>query len=121
MKTHLIEFADAVYEGRNLLAKLFFDIVERRGRILYHIMEDGRGDRLGIHVHVGQLICDSNRMGDEGIARHACLPLMRSRAELVRVHDLLDMIGRHIGFKCFEQPLHAPVTSRGRARYLGEN
>ena len=42
-------------------------------------------------------------------------------AKLVRVHDLLDLVGRHIGLESFEQVPKTAVTSRGRARDLGEN
>jgi len=62
-------------------------------------------------VQVSQLAGNSNGMGNEGLAGHACLALMGVGAVFVRVHDLLDLPSGHIGLEHFEQLPKTTVTS----------
>ncbi len=68
-------------------------------------MQDRGDDRLRIQVHLGQEAGHCDRMGDIGFARQAGLALVGEGAEFVRLHHLLDQLGRHVGLQYFDELL----------------
>ena len=102
---HLIEFAHAIHERRDLLTKLLVKFSDRRLRVFYDVMQYRGRNRLRVQMHVGENLRDCERMGDEGIAGHARLTAVGGRAKLVRTHHLLDLLGRHVGFQGFDKAL----------------
>ena len=118
-KLDLVEFADAVDEAGDLGAELLLDVFERSLGVLDRVVQDRRGDRLRIEVHVGKLLRHGDRMRDIRFARFACLALVGGGAELVGVHHTFDGVFREVILECFYK-LPQAVVALGRARQFCE-
>ena len=100
---------------RDLGTVLLGDLLARNDRVLDHVVEDGGGDRRGVHLHVGQDAGDGEGMLDIGLARGALLAFVGGIREFVHATkpggiqgrvvrpDLLDeILGERdgVGHKC---------------------
>ena len=61
---HLGQLCHAVHQHRDIVAEALFHIVQRRGGVLDHIVQQRRAERVGIHAELQQNIRDSDRMHD---------------------------------------------------------
>ena len=69
----------------------------RDRRVFDDVVQDGRDDRVGIEVQVGEDVGGGERMRDVGLAREALLALVGVGAELGGLADALDLLGRQVG------------------------
>ena len=119
VKLNLVEFADAVNEQRDFVAELFFYFFERRFGVLNRIVQDRRHDRLGIEVHLGELLSDSDGVRNVGFPGLAGLAFVCGGTKCVGSRDLLDLLRGQVGLQGIEQAPQTVVALRC-ARQLGE-
>ena len=114
---NLVEFADAVHEQRDFAAELLFDFVQRSRRILDRIVQNRRGYRLRVQVHLGELLRDRDGMRYVGFAGLARLPEVRLRAEFVGGRDFPELFFRQIGLQRLDESPHAVVAPVGAGQF----
>ncbi len=108
------QLRDAVDELGDRGAEALGEVVEGRRRVLHGVVEEGRADRVGIHVEVlGENERHLDGMVDVGLARATTLVLVKGRRELVRGHHL----GHRLVVKVLAAGLlqDAPVVCLGDA------
>src|SRR5690606_39284450 len=101
--------------------ELFFQLGNRGRGVFYYVVQDGRGDGLRIHAHVGERLGNRDRMGNECLAAQALLSLVGARAELVGLDDLFDVLAWQVGLEGLNQPAQPVVASNRRTGKFGEN
>jgi len=109
-KLNLVKLAHAVNEPCDFGSEFFFYLCKRCIRVLDDVVQDCCRDRLRVEVHVGEFLGDSYRMRDIGFAGLALLALMGSGAEVVGVHNRLNLIFGKVGFERFNEAPHAMVA-----------
>ena len=81
------ELGDTVHQLRYIGAELLFDVLQRDGGILHHIVQKRADDGIGIHAESHQNNGDRNGVRDVRIAGGAYLTLMRLFRQLVGRFD----------------------------------
>jgi len=97
------EFADTIDQLGDFLAEAFGHLFLGDAGILDDVVQDGRGDAVVIHVHLGQDAGHSDGMGDVGLTGEALLTVVRLGAEQIGLIDLADLVRLEIGFQNLAQ------------------
>ena len=93
----LAQLRDAVDQARDFAAKSLLDLGDREVGVLRNVVQQGCGERLGVHLERGQVVRDSNRVGDVLLARAAQLALVGGDRRLVGSADQGLVDGRAVG------------------------
>ncbi len=104
-KRDFTELGHAVDQQGDILAKLFFDDVERRGGILHHVVQQRRYDGIGIHPELHQDFRHVNGVHHIRFTRDALLSLMRGKGRLIGARDGVHVILFSRVFYGGKQPL----------------
>ena len=99
LELDLVELADAVDELGHFLAEPPVDLLLERRRVLDHVVEDRRDQRLRIEPQVREQVGDRDGMRDVGLAGAATLALVSLEGEVVGILDALDLGGREIALE----------------------
>ena len=116
----LVQLGDAVDEGRDVLAELAAQLVQRVGGVLDGVVQQRGADRLGVHAEFGEDRGHRERVGDVRVARLALLVLVPVRGHLVgtfhRPHVRLRVVRADGLDQRFEYRVHAgpPLCSEPR-------
>ena len=76
---------------RDIGAEQLLDALDRRLRVLDDIVEQARGDRHHVELHVGEQVRDLERMDEVGLARMAHLSLVLEGGEHIGPPQELDV------------------------------
>ena len=109
IELNLVQFADAVDQVRDLVAKHRLEILQIGRGVLDDVVQNGGRNRLAVHVHLRECLRHGDRVGDVGFAAQAGLPIVGFRAKLIGLDDFLDLLSRHVGSrvpKSFCKPLN---------------
>ncbi len=116
----LVQLGDAVDEGRDVLAELAAQLVERVGGVLDGVVQQRGTDRLGVHAELGEDGRHRERVGDVRVTRLALLVLMPVRRHRVgplhRPHVRLGVVRADGLDQRFEYRVHVrpPLCSEPR-------
>ena len=97
------QLRDAVNEARDLFAELRGDLLRGDRRVFDDVVEQCRGDRLMIHLEVGEDARDGKGMPDIRLARSAALAFVSGAGRLVGALQLRPVRGRIVGTDAFDQ------------------
>ena len=90
---NLGQLGHAVHQQGHFLAKGVGQVCQRGGGILYHIVQQGSGNALGIHAQIQHQPGNGQRMADIGLAAAAAHPLVGSVGKIVGLFDHFHVIG----------------------------
>jgi hypothetical protein len=93
LELNLIEFAHPVDELGDDLAEDGGDFGLRGRRVLDHVVQDGRDQRIGVQPQIRQNVRNGDRMRDVRLARNPLLAVMPFCAELIGFPHALDLSG----------------------------
>ena len=111
----LVELGDAFDDVRDLVAKALGYFWACDIRVLHCIMQQPRGNRGGIHLHLGQHLRDFQRMNDVRLARGALLAVMLLHGEVPRAADQVEIVIGPVGMHCCQHVVEA-LCQRRRMR-----
>jgi len=94
-----VQLADAVHQVSNLAAKACGNLFLERRRVLDHIMQQGRLDRLGVQVQIGQYAGHGHRVSDIGLAGLSSLALVCLVGKIKGVDNALYLRFGEVGFQ----------------------
>ena len=103
MKVQLVELADAVHQGGDVRAETRLHVLQRAGGVLEHVMEQRGLDRAGVQAQIGENLRHGDGVGDVGVAAETLLPGVGLGAELVRVDDAAELLGRQVALERADQ------------------
>ena len=90
----LAELGDAVDEEGDLVAELALDVLERRERVLDHVVQQPGADARRVELQLGDDARDAGRVDEVRVARLALLAVVRSRGVHVGLVDQLGVRAR---------------------------
>jgi hypothetical protein len=90
-KSDLRDLGDTVDQDGDFAAEELAHLVERRHRVLDHVVQQAGYDRRQVELELGDDERDVERMGDVGLARFAPLLGVHPRRVLVGAADQLDV------------------------------
>ena len=91
------QLGHAVHQQGNFLAKGGFQVVQRSGSVLHHIVQQGRSNALGVHTKVQHQPCHGQRVADIRLAAAAAHPLVGSVGKVICLFDHLHIVGAAAG------------------------
>ena len=94
------ELGDAVDEAGDLVAERLADLVQRRGRVLDGVVQQGGAQRLGVQPHAGADLRHADRVHDEVLAGLAALVGVVLAGEHERVDEPRRSIGSAASSAC---------------------
>ncbi len=118
-KFELREFADAVHQFGNGLAKLVRQGALADTRIFNHIVQHGGHQALMIHVHVGQVLGHFQGVCDVGLATAAFLAVVGLFGVVIRSPNELYLRGFQIGGKPVTEYIYREQGLTSRSNLLG--
>ena len=92
-----IQFAqlgDAVDAARHFVAEILADLFERGGGVFHHVVQQTGFKASHVHLHLGKLARDHQRMDHVGLAGGALLALMPFGGEAEGLLERRQIFGR---------------------------
>ena len=77
------QVGEPVHQVRDFGAEIVTDLIERHVGVFDHVVQQGGGDRGGVHLEVGQQRGDRDAVRQKVVARDALLAVVRLRADAV--------------------------------------
>ena len=111
------ELGDAFDDVRHFRTEELLDALDRRERVLHHVVEQAGGDGDGVELHVGEKVGDGERMNEVRLAGMAHLSAVLERREDVRAAQELDVSVRAVRPDFFQQVLEANHGNRCLSHY----
>ena len=97
LELDLIELGDAIDDLGDVVAEARGDLLLGRRRVLDHVVQDRRDQRVGVEVQLGQDLRGRHRVRDVRLAAQALLALVGRGAEFGRGAHALDLLSRQVG------------------------
>ena len=93
-RSELGELGDSVDQARHLATEALLEVRDGDVGVLGDIVQERRGDALGVHLQRGELVGDRHRVRYVRLARCAQLPLVGCRGNRVGAFDQADVDAR---------------------------
>ena len=107
------ELRDSVYEAGHLAPEPLLDVRQRHVRVFGDVVQKGRSERLGVHLKLGQVVGDLQRVRDVRLAGCAELSLVGGCRHLVGALDQADVEARPMTTRLGDDVLDGVGFGRG--------